>query len=82
MSDFGSDPTDPTELKPVFDAIDEVRRSSEEHTRTIGTALTNLRSTVLEHYHRTMTRLDQHAKDIRLLKKAVGIAEASAQDGL
>jgi hypothetical protein len=81
-ADFERDPTDPSELKPVFDAIDSVRRSSEEHNRTIATALTDLRTLVLEHYHRTTSRLDQHARELRRIKQHVGISEPPPHDGL
>ena len=76
MSDSERDvPTDPAELTPVLSAIDDVRKASEEQTRTIGKALHDLRDTVLEHYHRTTRRLDEHASEIRRIKAHVGIVD-------
>jgi hypothetical protein len=78
-----SDDTMPEELAPVFDAIEDVKRASEEHNRTISKALTNLRDTVLEHYARTTKRVDAHAKAIREIRSFVGMPELEQPaDGL
>lgn len=75
--------TDPHELEPVFRAIADVQAASEEQTRTIGKALTSLRTTVLEHYERTTKRVDEHAKRIRALEQHVGIEPVAPRaDGL
>jgi hypothetical protein len=74
--------TEPEELGAVFDAIEQVRRASEEHNRTIGTALNSLRTTVLEHYDRTTRRLDAHADEIRRIKIHIGLADRPSSDGL
>lgn len=54
-------------------AIDRLEGVVEENERTIKSAISGLRSLVLEHYAAVQSRLDWHARRIQRLEDGAGL---------
>lgn len=67
--------TDPDELRPVMDAIDELEVNVEREMSTIRGALHSLRSIVLEHYQRMARRGDRQDRRLDRIEKHLGLPE-------
>lgn len=73
--------TDPDELAPIFDAIEQVREASEEQAKTLGSALTELRTQVLAHYHRITKRGDESDRRLDRIEKHLELPPMDFSDG-
>lgn len=58
----------------VTAALDRLEGIVEENERTIKSAISSLRTMVLQHYHAVQARLDDHARDLARIRDALGLA--------
>lgn len=59
--------TEPDALKPILAAVDHLQGVVDENDRTIKSALLSLKTLIVQHYHATQSRLDDHARQLRRL---------------
>ena len=55
-------------------AVTRLESSIREQGQTTRAALSSLRTLVLQHYHAVQSRLDEHARDLRDLRRHLGLA--------